>query len=194
MNEEARSLKKQIRKEVMADRKSLPLEQATANSESVFANVKKSGLIDKHDHIMAYMDFRNEVQTTEMIEYMWGIGKSVYIPLVNNDDMSITVHKIENFEDMSISSFGIREPNPEKTPPIDANAVELILAPGVAFSKDGYRIGYGAGCYDRLLSIIDKKPVVAALAFELQMVPKVPHEDHDVKMDFIITEAAIYEC
>jgi 5-formyltetrahydrofolate cyclo-ligase len=194
MDNSQRDLKKHIRKEVMAVRKALSIDEATKKSDDVMDNLIKSGLLDGYDHIMAFMDFRNEVQTERIINHIWSLGKSVYIPLVDNDTMTITIHRISDLEDMSISSFGIREPNPKKTPAVDPQVVELILAPGVAFDASGYRIGYGAGMYDKMLAMIEKKPVVAALSFELQMVPSVPHESHDVKMDYIITEKKVYDC
>lgn len=187
-------MKKQIRKEILAKRKALSNVEFLEKSTGVLENIIISDLASSSQNIMAFMDFRNEVATKPVIEYLWALEKAVYIPLVDNSTMTITIHRITDFSDMTLSSFGILEPNPEKTPAVDPNVIDLIFAPGVAFDKSGYRIGYGAGMYDKMLAVMDKKPVVAALSFDLQIVDKVPHESHDVKMDYIITETEIIKC
>ena len=80
---------------------------------------------------------------------------------------------------------------PEKR--VDVRDVDLIMVPGVAFDRRGARMGHGFGYYDKLLEHARPDSPLVALAFECQLFPEIPTQSHDVFMDKIITEQAIYE-
>lgn len=76
---------------------------------------------------------------------------------------------------------------------IDPNEIDLIITPGVAFKKDGYRVGYGGGYYDRFLSKIPNTQTIA-IAFSLQIVDELPIDNYDIPVDYIYTEKNIITC
>ena len=84
------------------------------------------------------------------------------------------------------------EPNPAESTPVALSDVDLAIIPGVAFDERGNRLGYGMGYYDRLLSRF--KGSTVALAFELQILPSVPREEHDVRVGKIVTEKRVINC
>jgi len=70
----------------------------------------------------------------------------------------------------------------------------LVIVPGIAFDKKGYRIGYGHGYYDRFLKILKKDVKKIGLAFEIQVVDEIPEEEHDVPVDIVVTEKRVLKC
>jgi len=179
-------MKKIIRKETLAKRKTLTTEQVIEKSQKISQTVIEKDFI-KTNNTLIYMDFRNEVMTKDLLEYTIKKFGSVLLPRVVGD--VLTIHEIFSLEDMVLSDLGILEPKP--TNQVAIQRIDLILAPGVAFDDKCYRLGYGGGFYDRLLSNKRKEVPVIALAFETQIIDKVPTEPHDYKMDMIVTEDRI---
>ncbi|WP_240837108.1 5-formyltetrahydrofolate cyclo-ligase [Acidaminobacter sp. JC074] len=179
-------MKKIIRKESLKRRKSLTKDQVIEKSHTISQTIIEKDII-KSKNTLIYMDFRNEVMTKELLEYTIEKYGSVLLPRVVGD--VLTIHEIFSLEDMILSELGILEPGPENQ--VAIHTIDLILAPGVAFDEMCYRLGYGGGFYDRLLSNKRKEVPVIALAFETQIIDKVPTEPHDYKMDMVVTENRI---
>lgn len=87
--------------------------------------------------------------------------------------------------------YGIFEPKAEYIRETDSKLVDLVLIPGVAFDERGFRVGYGAGYYDRFLEKVREDTSKIALAFELQMVEYAHEDSHDVPIDIVLTEDRI---
>ena len=102
----------------------------------------------------------------------------------------MTLHVVESMDELILSNYGILEPAASATM-VPYESIDLILSPVVAFDKNGFRLGYGGGFYDRLLSQKRKEVPVIALAFDLQIVKAVPTEPHDISVDMIVTESTI---
>ena len=162
-------------------------EQLKVWSKAIFDRLVKQAIYTDAAEIYAYMDFRNEVMTTEFILRAWADGKRVAVPKVRGKEMDF--FEIENFETLKDGYFGIREPDSTSAPVEWPNA--LMIVPGVAFDRKGHRLGYGQGFYDRFL---EKRPGVykAAVAFEFQLFDELPHEATDIPMQQVITENAVY--
>lgn len=84
---------------------------------------------------------------------------------------------------------GIEEPT---GPPLDPGDVDLVILPGVAFDPLGGRLGRGGGHYDRLLTTLPERCVRVGVGFACQLVPRVPREAHDVGLDLVVTDRALY--
>jgi 5-formyltetrahydrofolate cyclo-ligase len=89
--------------------------------------------------------------------------------------------------------MGIPEPSSPKGYSLSLDEVDLIVIPGVAFDYSGNRLGYGGGFYDMLLAERQKKIPIIALAYEEQLVDKIPSEPHDIKIDMILTDKRLIE-
>ena len=138
--------------------------------------------------IFCYMSMGGEPVTDEIIERALADGKRVGIPLcVGPHEM--VVKEYRRGDELSRGAFGIREPLASATE-ITADEFELAIVPCVACSKDGRRIGHGAGYYDRFLSVSGFNKI--ALCFEKLLTDDIPLEDTDVYMDGVATEDAIY--
>ena len=179
--------KKDIRKCVLEKRNCISKQEWEEKSRLICEKVVTHPFFLDSNVICCYVDYRNEVRTREIIETAWEQGKKVAVPKVFGDDMEF--HYIQSFEDLKEGYRGIPEP---KQTNLAHDEHALVIMPGTAFDKTCNRIGYGKGYYDKYLHAHPNYKTLA-LAFELQMVEKIPAEKYDICPDMIITEENIYE-
>jgi 5-formyltetrahydrofolate cyclo-ligase len=128
-----------------------------------------------------------------MIEDSFSLGKKVVVPISVIEDRTLLLSSLEKFQDLQVGSYGILEPRPDKIKEASIDKIDLIIVPGVGFDLSGHRIGHGKGYYDNLLKI-SKNHLHIGLAFEFQIVDKIPIESHDLPVKRIITERRIINC
>ncbi|EYE89205.1 5-formyltetrahydrofolate cyclo-ligase [Fervidicella metallireducens AeB] len=180
-------MKKILRAEIIKKRQSMTEMDFIKNSNSVFNNIVSWQLFKDKNNLMLYYSFRNEVDTLDIIEECFRCGKNVILPKTIKETTTILPCKIDSVLELIKGEYGIMEP-PEKEI-FSKNNIDIIFVPGVAFDKRGYRIGYGAGYYDRFLR--DFKGIKVGMCFEFQVLDDVFPEEHDVSMDYLITERGI---
>ena len=132
-----------------------------------------------------------EVQTDELIVGALSDRKGVISPRVRAHGQ-LEHREITDLSDVVASTFGLREPDPALAAPADPDAAGFVIAPGVAFTPGGGRLGMGGGYYDRFLSQVSA-PIVG-LAYEMQMVDVLPLSAHDQLVDIIVTELRVIRC
>jgi len=146
--------------------------------------------------VMFYVDVRAEVRTRHALSKALATGKRIIVPWCN-DQGELELFHLENLEELAEGMYGILEPKeelrhlPEKN--VRAEDLDLIMVPGVAFDTRGGRTGHGKGYYDKLLEHARPDCPLVALAFDCQMFPEIPMQEHDIFMDKVITESAIHE-
>jgi 5-formyltetrahydrofolate cyclo-ligase len=128
-----------------------------------------------------------------MIKDTLSSEKNVIVPISIKKDRTSILSTLEKWGDLEIGSYGILEPRADSVKEISINEIDLIIVPGVGFDESGYRIGHGKGYYDNLLKI-SKSAMYIGLAFEFQIVKKIPIESHDLPVNIIITENRIINC
>ena len=189
------TLKKGIREEILCKRDRLNL-QERAELSSIICN----NLLNLYEYKQArvvhfYLAIKSEVITEDAVKSAILTGKDVVVPVMDKKHRRILLSGLNDYDkELAPTSHGIIEPKPEFYKFVDLNDIDLMVLPGVAFDLNGHRLGYGAGYYDRLLRDADTRPFLVALAFEVQIVNKIPIGDHDVRMDKIITEKRIIDC
>lgn len=140
--------------------------------------------------ILCYANFRSEVETEALIKEALKSGKRILIPRISEGNMQLC--EVCDFDkELCCNDIGIPEPKEEFVNEVSHEHVDLIIAPGVAFDKTGNRLGYGGGFYDRLLKTMENKVPIVALAFDIQIVDNLPEEEHDEKVDIIVSEKKI---
>lgn len=144
--------------------------------------------------IMVYMDVRTEVRTRHALPALLASGKRIVVPYCVERDLELFL--LESMDELAIGMYKILEPKPElRDGPgkrIAVDELDLIMVPGVAFDRHGARMGHGFGYYDKLLEHARANAPLVALAFECQLFAEIPTQAHDVFMDKIITEQAVY--
>ncbi|MEW6236750.1 MAG: 5-formyltetrahydrofolate cyclo-ligase [Candidatus Omnitrophota bacterium] len=143
--------------------------------------------------VAAYASLPTEAGTDEMISSLLDQKKHVVLPRVNGNNLEL--YRIRDLRDdlAPQGAFSIREPIPNRCERISPSSVDLFLIPGVAFDPFGSRLGFGAGYYDRLLSLRRQDAAAAALAFEFQVVHALETTERDIPADLVVTEESIYE-
>ncbi len=189
---ELQELKKSIREQAHANRKAQenkePLSQAICDQFAALPSFAKAKTV------MAYIDVRTEVRTRQFLPQLLASGKRIVVPYCVDGELELFL--LENMDELAIGMYKILEPKedlralPEKR--VDVAELDLIMVPGVAFDRRGARMGHGFGYYDKLLEHARPDTPLVALAFECQLFPEIPTQEHDIFMDQIITEQAIY--
>lgn len=131
--------------------------------------------------ICGYLSFNQEVRTRPILEQALQDGKRIALPKCYGDEMRFIL--VKDLTQITKRSFGLPEPIADA--PIADDETALVLVPGLAFDKQGYRVGYGGGYYDRFLSREPQHPTVA-LCFDFQMVEQLPIEPYDIPADLVL--------
>ena len=182
-------MKNQIKESLLEKRDSLSKQDIIEKSKKIEEKLFNTEQYKKSRTIMFFVSFSSEVNTHDMIKKTLG-NKNVVIPKVIQHEIEPSV--IIDFDNLvSSGKFGILEPI--EVMKIAYKNIDLVLVPGVAFDKEGHRIGYGFGYYDKFLKKVPKA-VKIGLCYDFQVVDKIPKEEHDVPVDYIVTEERIIGC
>ena len=182
-------MKHQLKQLITEKRNSLSKEEILEKSEQIKYNLFNLEQYKKSKTVMFFVSFNSEVHTHEMIKEALK-NKTVVIPKVEQHEIEPSI--ILDFDNLVPSSkLGILEPI--EAMKIAYKNIDLVLVPGIVFDKHGHRIGFGLGFYDRFLQKVSKS-IKVGLAFDFQVVDRIPHEEHDVPVNFIVTEKMVVEC
>jgi len=186
--------KKILRRYALSIRRGLSQEAIKRKSKKIQKNLFNLSLFKRAGVVLFYLSLPDEVQTYGMIKDSLKIGKRIAVPVVDLEKGEIVPFEVKTPEFKLVSGpFGISEPAENNRYPLVVEEIDLVVVPGIAFDKQGKRIGFGKGFYDRFLSrLINVKTV--ALAFECQIFGEVPYEEYDIPVDFIITEKRVINC
>ena len=189
MSNFAAALKNELRvrmkslREQIADRrgKSLMIAERLCSSE-----MYKSAEV-----IAFYLNIGSEVETKDMIQKAQEEGKTVALPRVEGD--CLVMYRYEAGDALVRSLFGVPEPEAVQDRIMPPEEISLVIVPGLCFDRNGGRLGYGKGFYDRFLSECSGKSV--AVCFEGQLLDTgiIPETRNDVRMEHIITENIIID-
>lgn len=171
-------MKQELRKKYLSIRKNIC---STISSSIITKKVLSHPKIITSSTILIYMSYNNEVDTKEIINALLP-SKKIALPKVI--DKEIKFYYINSLLELSPGYYGILEPI--TTNPVNNYDNTICITPGVCFSRDGYRLGYGGGYYDRFLS--KHKVYTIGLCYKECLVNALPHESHDKQIDEIITD------
>jgi 5-formyltetrahydrofolate cyclo-ligase len=150
--------------------------------------------------VMWYIDARSEVRTRgRLADALRNSEKRIVVPYCTQDETGankLGLWHLDSMADLVVGKWKILEPPRERwgEPGMEARPedLDLVMVPGVGFSRDGARMGNGQGYYDRLMTQVRPDSLLVALAFECQMFEELPVGPHDVYMDKVVTEKAVY--
>lgn len=195
------SLKQTLRKRILTLREQLPLETRAAQSAVITNRLLQLPQYQQANAVLGYMNFGTEFASEVWIKQVLTDGKKLALPRVNRRTMQLDLYWVDDIENqLAAGMWGIREPIVERCERVSTIfEVEFVLLPGVAFTRDGGRLGYGGGFYDKLLAQLQDvnqtpRPSLVAAAFAMQVVPDVPQETTDVKVEWLVTEHETIHC
>lgn len=179
--------KKEIRDLVIKKRDRICLEQRAKWDEEIYETLINSEFYKNADVIFTFVSFKSEVDTHRFINHGLEDNKIICVPRVPSKQEGIEVYRINSFSDLHRGYFGILEPAGDCRR-VDSHDIGLILMPGLAFDRKGGRIGYGGGFYDRFIGNMNREVVKLAIAYHFQIIDDVPVDEHDIRVDGIITD------
>lgn len=182
--------KDKLRKKILSKRNALSLEDVKKNSLVIREKLTSTEIYKQSKVVFIYMDFKNEVMTLDLIEGMLSEKKRVVIPYTDTYNTVLIPSEITGLTDLKLNPFGYYEP--KSICPVNIDEIDLVIVPGVVFDKTLNRVGFGKGYYDRILSKLKPAAKKIAIAHDFQVLNSIPTEDHDIKMDMLITEADTY--
>lgn len=173
--------KKQLRKQIREQKRAMTEEQIVSASQKLGELFAATEQYQNAKTIYGYLPYNQEVRTIPMLERAMSEGKRVAVPKVYGDEMRFIY--ITDMSGLEKSDMGIPEPVADEPVADDPNA--LVLMPGVAFDKEGHRIGYGGGFYDKFLAREPDHPTVA-LCYGFQVLPHLETEEFDIPVDCVL--------
>jgi len=209
-------LKKGIREALLRKRNGIKLAEKRLKETAIRKRLFALSDLKKARNILFYSSFRSEVDTMRCIQHAIKLKKRIALPLVDRKKKRLKLYKIKDVSELVSGYMGILEPGITKGRKTSLKEMDVVIIPGAGFDIKGNRLGYGFGYYDKLLSKPTGREIIInisrpkrhftlhqdsgagfttiALAFEEQIVPRVPDEIHDVKVDKIITDKRVINC
>lgn len=183
--------KKILRKEILKKRENIDKVKKENMDTEILNSFYKSKYYNEAINIFIYISYGSEINTRDIINRALKEKKRIYVPRTEFKTRTMDAVEISSLDNLIESSYGILEPS-KNEPCIDPNELDLIVVPGVAFDRNGGRMGYGAGFYDRYFSKINKNNIgritKLALAYDFQVTDEVPMGELDVPVDYVLTE------
>ena len=187
----AKGKKSLLRKKYSDIRDQLSLGQREEASKIICGRITSYREYKRADSVLVYYPYRSEVDVLPLFEKALNDGKKVYFPkceLIDGTN-SMKFYRVTSADQFESGYKGISEPAADKyNLECEIDSADLMIVPGVAFDKKGYRIGYGKGFYDKYLSTKMPKHTIGA-CFAAQICEEgIPSEDNDIKLEVVVTE------
>lgn len=180
-------LKNELRKEFSQRRSSISKVDREIRSNRMTMHLLNLNEVIDATNILVYWSFGSEAPTRTLINELSLRNKQILLPYLESNKMHAT--KFNSIEALASTTYGPLEPN-EKVP-ADPSTVEVVVVPGLAFDRNGFRLGYGRGFYDNYLSHLSGSATTIGFCFATQVAEEVPTEPHDVALDILVTDQEV---
>ncbi len=177
------NMRKSLRQIMLTARGKLTLELVQEMSGSIIDKLGAFKQITEAEAVMCFLSIKNEVNLYPFIEQAREQGKRILVPRVESAGAIKAVEY--QLESIHKGPYGIIEPEGE---PVDEKLIDAVLVPGLVFDFQGYRLGYGAGYYDRFLPLLRPDAFICGVCYDWQVVETVFPQTRDVAVDWIITD------
>jgi len=189
-----RELKKQLRAAYLSRRQSLSAEQVAVSGRAILQGLAKLEEYARAGLVHTYVSSKdNEVDTLALIRLSLEGRKRVAVPVVRPGTRTLGHAEIRDLGQLQPGRWGLSEPGADHALWLeDLEEIDLVIVPGLAFDPCGNRLGLGGGYYDRFLALV-RAPKVG-LTYQALLLDELPAEPHDIRVDIVVTEAAVYFC
>lgn len=184
--------KERLRKQYTQIRNAIPNETRKQKSMVISEKLLSLSEYQNAENVLCYVSYQSEVNTLFLLERFMKDGKKVYCPKVDGKEMHFL--RIRSRNDLFPGAFGILEPS------VDAEAFSLketgntiVICPGLAFSENGGRLGYGGGFFDRFFAVFPSLLKIG-LCFSEQIAEDMKMDSHDVRLDMLVSDTGVFSC
>lgn len=184
-----RQEKKELRKHYRALRDNISCDEKDIMDEKVLRKITQLWSYREEDILLTYVATGSEVDTRPLIEYALNDGKTVAVPRCVENTRNMEFYIIKSLEDLEAGSFGVMEPIKHKCEKLHDLSKGVCIVPALAFDKDGYRLGYGKGYYDRFLNNYSGR--IIGVSYSFCVCDELPRGRYDKKVSSIITEKRV---
>jgi len=165
-------------------------EQRTAKSKKACRNLISTPQFQNASVVMMYLSLPHEVNTSDAILCAWQMGKIVAVPKISWQQRHMIPVQINSLEtEFSTEVSGLR--NPVAGAPVPFEEINLVVTPALGFDKKGNRLGRGGSYYDRFFANEKLLAPRCGFAFAEQLIDSIPVTEHDVPMDFLVTDEEV---
>ncbi len=178
-----------LREHLKQKRRALSQERRLEFDQTIYTRLLEQVDLGQVHSVFCYVSAGTEVNTHPLIDRLRQLGKTVVIPRIVNSE-KMTAALFENWEELRVGQLGILTPDKQAE---WQSGVDLCITPGLGFTPDGKRIGFGKGYYDKWFAD-HPHPAKTALCYECQLVDTIPTTETDVAVDRIITERRVISC
>jgi 5-formyltetrahydrofolate cyclo-ligase len=186
--------KSELRSKMLEKRSSLSWQDVQIKSHAINEALFAQDSFREAKTILLYLPIKKEPNSLPIIKNAWKTEKQVLVPVTIPEKKELLLSRLDSLKDLTEGYYGIPEPKKTRLHAVEPHNVDLCLLPGVAFDTNGYRLGYGGGYFDRFLPKLRPDCLKIALAYNFQILESLEHLPHDLPVDMIITESAIYYC
>jgi 5-formyltetrahydrofolate cyclo-ligase len=172
-----------IRSKIRAKLKAQKERDRSRKSKLIKDALFSTSVFKKAKRVMFYITFGGEVNTVEMIKEAQKLGKIIVVPVCKKNRI-IKACLLGKDTKLARGPYGIWEPVVQEC--VNLKRLDLVVIPGVAFDREGNRLGRGKGYYDRFLKKLSKRTASIGLAFDFQILPFVPAKVHDVSVNKVL--------
>ncbi len=182
-----------IRDRIRAEKKKLTREQMEAAGVKVSRTLAAFQPYLETELLYCYSSYNQELSTKSIIRQALLDGKKVALPKVEGENIRFYI--ITDVSQVSLGFQKIPEPNTTELAVLTGKKPALMLLPGLAFTKEGDRLGYGGGFYDRFLSAAEEGALITCgLGYDFQVLREIPVEKCDQSIEYVMTPMEVYKC
>lgn len=185
-----RPLKQRMRSDIKEWRRSMSSDVKSAYDQKICKRIMGLKEFEACSTVLTYVSLPIEVETKQFIVRCLEAGKRVAVPRCVENSRLMEFYYIESFDQLKPQSFGVLEPIKEKCEPFEDQGESICIVPALAYDKRGFRLGYGAGYYDRFLSNYSGMKIGVVYAENLKK--KLYNGRYDVPVDLIVTEKRLW--
>ncbi|OGX19095.1 MAG: 5-formyltetrahydrofolate cyclo-ligase [Omnitrophica WOR_2 bacterium GWC2_45_7] len=181
--------KKELRERILTLLRNQKEEERRVKSQSILNKFAKLPEFEKSLTILFYEPFDGEVDTIEMIKFAKKLGRKIALPKILKDS-KIIIPILMNYTErnLEVGPYGIKQPKEKLGKTLHLEKIDMVIVPGVAFDKGNNRLGRGGGYYDRFLKTLPSHTPTLGLAFDFQIVDKLPQlEKHDIPVKRVLS-------
>lgn len=185
-------VKPALRAEMRAKRDALSDKERNSAARRIVERLMLHPDVHRAKTVLLYASYGSEVHTDDLARELMKRGKAVAYPKITSVAGLMTLWRVRNLDALIPHKHGIRAPDVTRSSPIEPIVLDCVIYPGIAFTKGLARLGQGGGYYDRLSTKIADNCARIGVCFEAQLVDNLPHDDHDARLHWVVTEATVY--